>query len=111
MIIQDQISKHQIQFEEICKNHHVKYLYAFGSSTNTSFDYQNSDLDLLVEVDVSDPIEKGETLISLWETFEKIFNRKIDLLTESSIKNPYLKKSIDSTKVLIYDREREKISG
>lgn len=109
MIIHEEIAKYKSRFEEICKNHHVKYLYAFGSSTNTNFDFQISDLDFLVEVDVSDPIEKGETLISLWDTFEKIFNRKIDLLTESSVKNPYLKKSIDSTKVLIYDREGTKI--
>ncbi len=111
MIIYDEISKHQIHFEEICKSHNVKYLYAFGSSTNSKFDYQKSDLDFLVEIDEPDPLEKGEKLISLWDTFENIFDRKIDLLTEASIKNPYLKKSIDATKVLIYDREWEKISA
>jgi predicted nucleotidyltransferase len=35
---------------------------------------------------------------------------EVDLLTKESIHNPYLRKSIESTKVLIYDGQREKIS-
>ena len=111
MIIRDEILKHQTDFINACKNHNVKYLYAFGSSTTNKFDHKKSDIDLLVEIDSSDPLDRGEKLISLWDKFEDIFKRKVDLLTESSIKNPYLRKSIDSTKILIYDREGSKISG
>lgn len=111
MIIHDEILKHQNDFMKVCRIHGVKYLYAFGSSTTDNFDFQKSDLDFLVEIDSLDPLEKGDKLISLWDSFEEIFHRKIDLLTESSIKNPYLRKSIDSTKVLIYDREGSKISS
>jgi len=85
----------------------VKYLYAFGSSTDERFDPMSSDIDLLVEIDSPDPIDRGEKLLSLWDLFEKFFNRKVDLLTESSVRNPYLKKSIESTKVLIYDGSGE----
>lgn len=69
----------------------------------------NSDIDLLVEIDDSDPIERGENLLSLWDKFEDFFNRKVDLLTESSIRNPYLRDSIDATKILIYDGTGQKI--
>lgn len=62
-----------------------------------------SDIDLLVEIDSSDPLDRGEKLMSLWDNFESFFGRKVDLLTDSSITNPYLRKSLDSTKVLIYD--------
>jgi predicted nucleotidyltransferase len=89
--------------------HKVKYLYAFGSSVTEEFNYDKSDVDLLVEIDDPDPIERGEKLISLWDTFEKFFNRKVDLLTDTSIRNPYLRKSIDSTKVLIYDGKGQEI--
>jgi predicted nucleotidyltransferase len=107
MIIRDQISKKKKDFILLCKSHNVKYLYAFGSSTNERFDPMSSDIDLLVEIDSPDPIDRGEKLLSLWDMFENFFNRKVDLLTESSIRNPYLKKNIDSTKVLIYDGSRE----
>jgi uncharacterized protein len=109
MIIKDEILKRLIDFGTLCKEHKVKYLYAFGSSVSDRFDSNRSDIDLLVEIDTQDPIERGEKLISLWDTFEDFFHRKVDLLTESSIRNPYLKKSIDSTKVLIYDGEGSKV--
>ncbi len=109
MHIKDEIQKHLADFKALCKKHDVKYLYAFGSSTTDQFDSERSDIDLLVEIDSPDPLERGEKLISLWDTFEGFFHRKVDLLTDSSIKNPYLRKSIDSTKVLIYDGKRAQV--
>ena len=109
MIISEIISKRLEDFKAVCSNHGVKYLYAFGSSVTDRFNYELSDIDLLVEIDDSDPIERGEKLISLWDTFEDFFHRKVDLLTDSSIRNPFLRKSIDSTKVLIYDGSGQKV--
>lgn len=109
MIIKDEILNRLIDFKTLCKDHKVKYLYAFGSSVTDKFNPATSDIDLLVEIDTRDPLERGEKLISLWDTFEEFFHRKVDLLTESSIRNPYLKKSIDSTKILIYDGEGSKV--
>ena len=109
MIIKDEIFKQVTDFKTLCQKHKVKYLYAFGSSTTENFDFNKSDIDLLVEIEDIDPIERGEKLISLWDTFELFFHRKVDLLTDSSIHNPYLRKSIDSTKILIYDGEGSKV--
>ena len=109
MIISEIISKRLEDFKAVCSNHGVKYLYAFGSSVTDRFNSESSDIDLLVEIDDSDPIERGEKLISLWDTFEDFFHRKVDLLTDSSIRNPFLRKSIDSTKVLIYDGSGQKV--
>jgi len=111
MIIHDEINKKIPDFETLCRNHKVKYIYAFGSAVSGNFDAASSDIDLLVELDESDPLERGEYLLTLWDIFESRFQRKVDLLTESSIKNPYLKKSIDATKVLIYDRTSQKVSN
>ncbi len=109
MIIKDEILKQVNDFKPLCQKHNVKSLYAFGSSTTDNFDFSKSDIDLLVEREDIDPIERGEKLISLWDTFELFFHRKVDLLTDSSIHNPYLRKSIDSTKILIYDGEGSKV--
>lgn len=35
-------------------------------------------------------------------SLENLLGRKIDLLGEQTIKNPYLKKNLDATKTLIY---------
>lgn len=109
MIIKDEISKRKNDFLGLCISHKVKYLYAFGSSTTDQFDPLMSDIDLIVEIEESDPINKGEAIMSLWDRFESFFNRKVDLLTEASLKNPFLINSINKSKVLIYDGASKKV--
>ncbi len=109
MIIKEEISKQLPDLIKLLKAHNVKYLYAFGSAVSDKFDNARSDIDLLIEIDEPDPIKRGEKLISIWDSFEDLFNRKVDLLTDSRIRNPYLRKSIDATKVLIYDGKKSKI--
>ncbi|MDR3180665.1 MAG: nucleotidyltransferase domain-containing protein, partial [Prevotellaceae bacterium] len=103
MIIQGEIAKKQKEFLSLCHRHRVRSLYAFGSATNDRFDATRSDIDLLVDLYDNDPILQGEELLSLWDDFELFFHRKVDLLTHGSIRNPFLRRSIDSQKVLIYD--------
>ncbi|MDR0738227.1 MAG: nucleotidyltransferase domain-containing protein [Prevotellaceae bacterium] len=106
MIIRAEIAKKPKEFLSLCNQHHVRSLYAFGSATNDRFDAERSDIDLLVDLYDNDPIVQGEELLSLWDGFELFFRRKVDLLTHGSIRNPFLRQSIDSQKVLIYDGTR-----
>ena len=91
------------ELSEICKSFNVKRLYIFGSINTDTFDEQKSDIDLIVELDQMDPIEKGKTLIKLWDRFEELFGRKVDLLSKTKVRNPYLQRGIDTTKQLIYE--------
>lgn len=110
MNLKESIKSKMTEFLALCKSHYVKQLYAFGSSITNQFNEESSDIDLLIEIDNDDPIERGESLMNIWEQFEQFFQRKVDLLTNTSIKNPVLRKNIDSTKVLIYDGAKQKIS-
>ena len=103
MRILEEIKSKKEVFQSLCENHKVGKLYAFGSSTRADFSELDSDIDLLIEMDTEDPMERGEKLISIWNKFEKFFQRKVDLLTYKSIKNPVLKRNIDATKILIYE--------
>ncbi|EFK97039.1 hypothetical protein LDC_0925, partial [sediment metagenome] len=38
----------------------------------------------------------------IWDKLESFFKRKVDLLTNLNSRNPYLKQSVDESKVLIY---------
>jgi predicted nucleotidyltransferase len=96
-------------FINLCRQHKVDKIYAFGSSITDHFDPIKSDIDVMVDLDIKDPIEYGETLLSLWDKLEIFFDRKVDLLTDDSINNPYLRKSIEASKKLIYDRQGEKV--
>ncbi len=110
MKIKDLVYAKINDFAFLCKSNKVKSLYAFGSSVTNNFNEASSDIDLLIEIDSEDPIEKGEKLLFLWDKFEEFFQRKVDLLTQNSLKNPVLKKSIDATKILIYDGKRQEVS-
>jgi uncharacterized protein len=103
------IKKRSAEFVDLCRAHRVNKMYAFGSSITEHFDPQTSDIDIVVKIEINDPADRGEALLSLWDKLEVLFERKVDLLTEDSIRNPYLKRNIDRTKKLIYDREGEKI--
>ena len=72
-------------FIELCQAHQVEIMYAFGSSITDRFNPQTSDIDLVVKVDVADPADRGETLLSLWDQLKLLFERKVDLLTEEFI--------------------------
>ncbi|MEK6476451.1 nucleotidyltransferase domain-containing protein [Catalinimonas sp. 4WD22] len=109
MKIKEEIQQKANAFLQICQSHHVASLYVFGSSFTDKFDEASSDVDLLVEIDEPDPVLRGEQLMSLWDQLETFFQRKVDLLTYSSVKNPVLKKNIEATKLLIYDGRGQKV--
>ncbi len=103
------IRERYTDFVAICRSHKVVKIYAFGSSITGHFNPQTSDIDILISVDIEDPADRGEALLSLWDKLEDLFGSKVDLLTEDSIRNPYLKSNIDRTKRLIYDGKGEKV--
>ena len=99
-----EFSKYKIGLKNICEeNQVIRKLYLFGSALTPRFDEATSDIDVLVETTDMLPEEKGEKLMILWDDLETLFNRKIDLLTENSIRNPFLKQEIEQTRKLIYD--------
>ena len=73
MNLKEAIKKNAVEFLSLWESHDVKTLYAFGSSTNEKLNDVSSDIDLLIELDIIDPMKSGENLIDLWDKFEIIF--------------------------------------
>jgi uncharacterized protein len=96
-IINDKINT----IRELCKRYDIKELYLFGSICTDKFN-DNSDIDVLISFkDI--PIEKyTDNYFELHYKLEELFDRKIDLLTEKSLSNPFLIESIEETKQLLY---------
>ena len=103
------VREHFDDFVSICRSHQVDKIYAFGSSISDHFDPLTSDIDIVVNLNIDDPGDRGEALLSLWDKLEALFQRRVDLLTEESIRNPYLRSNIIRTRKLIYDGEGEKV--
>jgi len=86
---------------EICRKHDVKRLYIFGSILSDQFK-ENSDIDLLISFKKIPILEYADNYFDLKFSLEDLFKRQVDLVEEKTISNPFLKKSIDSSKKLIY---------
>lgn len=85
----------------LCKKHKVNKLFVFGSILTNRFN-DKSDVDLLVAFDKSEVSDYFNNYFDLKYSLEELLGREIDLLEEQTIKNPYLKKNVDATKMLIY---------
>lgn len=96
-LIQDKLN----DLKKLCQDYDVKTMYVFGSACTDKFN-DKSDIDILISFkDLS--IEKyTDNYFELHYKLEELFNRKIDLLTENSLSNPYFIESIEETKQLLY---------
>ena len=76
-------------------------MFVFGSVLTERFN-KGSDIDLVVDFKKEDISDYFDNYYNLKDSLQDVLGRKIDLLEEQAIKNPYLRKSIDSSKMLIY---------
>ena len=87
--------------KHVCEKHKVKHLYAFGSVLGKEYG-PSSDVDLLVEINSTDPYEYTDHYYGLLEDLESILKRKIDLLEVRAQRNEYVQRELDKSKVAIY---------
>ena len=85
----------------LCRKHKVKTLYLFGSACTPKFNSE-SDIDFLISFEGVPLLDYADNYFDFQEALEKVFNRKVDLVVEKSIKNPYFKKIVERTRALIY---------
>lgn len=88
---------------QILKQHHVKRAYAFGSVCTEQFG-PDSDIDLLIAFEEDlDPVTYADSYFALADAMEGLLQRHVDLVTESSLHNPYFIKVLNQTKTPIYE--------
>lgn len=88
---------------EFFEKHKIKKAYAFGSVCSDKFN-EKSDVDFLVSFQGGlDPLDQGENWWNLLFELEDLLHRDVDLLNESSLKNPYFLQSVNEHKQLIYE--------
>ncbi|MEO8885175.1 MAG: nucleotidyltransferase domain-containing protein [Mucilaginibacter sp.] len=96
------IQTHLPSITKVFKENKIKSAYAFGSVIGNNFN-EESDIDLLINFEEGiESVEKGRIWWNIHDTLRDIFNREVDLLVETSLKNPYLIEDINEKKQLIY---------
>ncbi len=86
----------------LCRRFHVRRLDLFGSAARGTFDPARSDLDFVVTYEEMPPEEYADVFFGLHDELADLFRRPIDLLTAESIRNPYLRESIENSRMVLY---------
>ena len=97
-------STYKIEITELCRQYHVKRLFAYGSVLTDNFNEQ-SDVDLIVDLDKQAIEDHFLHYFDFKYSLENVFQREVDLLEEQPIKNSYLKRNIENSKTLIWKIE------
>jgi predicted nucleotidyltransferase len=95
--------------KRLCDRYKVKNLYLFGSALTDRFS-DKSDVDLLVEFKRMALKNYADNYFDFKFSLQNTFKREVDLLENKAIKNPYLRRSIDRNKQLIYGKGNRNVS-
>ncbi|RKT85291.1 hypothetical protein SAMN05421805_115132 [Saccharopolyspora antimicrobica] len=88
------VAAKQGEIDELCRMLSVRRLDLFGSALGDSFDTETSDVDVLVEFDVGPGFDYFGVYFDLKEGLERILDRPVDLVSITSIRNPFFKQRV-----------------
>lgn len=94
--------KHHDRLSELCRNFRVRRLEIFGSACRADFNTESSDFDFLVDFEDMEPKAYADAYFGLLEALADLYQRPVDLVVRSAIKNPYFIQGIDKNRVLLY---------
>ena len=97
------IEQHRAELARLCRRFKARRLAVFGSAVKGNFSSDRSDLDFLVTLDAAPPGEYAENYFGLAIGLEELFRRRVDLVTEQSIRNPYFREEVEETQELVYE--------
>lgn len=100
--MQDFIFAQRAEIAELCRKHHVRRLSIFGSAARDDFDPATSDVDAIVEFAELPDSLYAHNKRAFHDQLARYFQRKVDLLTWESVKNPYLLQEIQRCNETLY---------
>jgi uncharacterized protein with HEPN domain/predicted nucleotidyltransferase len=95
----DLVDSKLTELRELCCRFDVRRLDLFGSAATGRFDPAHSDLDFLVDFA---PSQAGGRYLQFLGELEKLFSRKVDLVSEANLKNPYLRRQIETERRTLF---------
>ena len=92
------------QVRGLCERYGVKRLSVFGSAAKGTFEPARSDLDFVVDfIPHPDPLVRGDRYWALLLGLQDLFQRRVDLVVSTSVKNPYFVRVLEMTQRPLYE--------
>ena len=97
------VAERRQDLARLCEEHSVARLDVFGSAVTGEFDPETSDLDFLVTFqEAAAGKDAFDKQIGLQDALAALFGRKVDLIPERSITNPYFRANVEDTREPVY---------
>jgi predicted nucleotidyltransferase len=97
--MQNIVQQYLPQIKELMHRYGVQRAYAFGSAVKNSMN-ETSDVDFIISFpDDMDYETYANNYFALAHALEELLQKQVDLVTEKTLKNPYLLQTINSHKV------------
>jgi hypothetical protein len=96
------IADNRSALEDLCRRRRVRRLDIFGSAVGEGFDPESSDLDFLVEFHELRDNEYADAYFGLLDELKALFQREVDLVVDSAVKNPCFRESIERSRTGLY---------
>ena len=92
--------------KDVCKKHHIRSLYLIGSAADTGSGFtDDSDIDFLYRFKKEEigEMEYADNYFNFLFALQELLHRKIDLVPEEKLKNPFFINSINKSKQVVYE--------
>ena len=100
------IEHHRPEVSALCHRFGVQSLDVFGSAADGAFDPARSDIDFLVTFSPEDHSNLFHRYFELQESLEKLFARKVDLVSTAALSNPYFIAAVNRSRQPVYAAPR-----
>jgi predicted nucleotidyltransferase len=87
---------------ELCRRYGVVKLDVFGSAARADFDPNSSDIDFIVQFRDTRQAGYANRYLRFAEELEELLRRRVDLITERSLRNPVFIRSIAGDRQQMY---------
>ncbi|MBI5970841.1 MAG: nucleotidyltransferase domain-containing protein [Deltaproteobacteria bacterium] len=96
-MIHPSVQNYLSKIKAVLQNNKVRKAYLFGSVCTENFT-DKSDIDIIINFQEGlDPLTRGDLWWNVYFSLEYMLKHTIDVLTENSLDNPYLKKELERT--------------
>ena len=93
------VAQHLPEIKQLLRQYGVEQAYLFGSAARGTMN-ENSDVDFIIRFPADMPFTTyAENYFALAEALEALLQKGVELVTERTLKNPYLLQSINQHKV------------
>ena len=103
-----EISQQQVNLATLCRRYRVRRLQLFGSAVTGAFVPATSDLDFIAEFADTQTADYADRYLDFAEALEKLFNRRVDVLTKRAIRNKIFRAEVERTAQVIYEDAHQK---